>query len=213
MLAKAPGRFVTFEGIEGCGKSTHASRLRDALCADGLPVLLTREPGGTAISEKIREILLDPAHEGMDPRAELLLYLASRAQVVAELLLPALESGTIVLVDRYTDSTVAYQGGGRGLDFEEIRRLNAFAARGLVPDLTFLLDLEPAEGLGRITGVSGSGPDRLERETLEFHRRVREGFLALAEREPDRIVVVRTDRDLGTVSAEIRRIVSERLSL
>jgi dTMP kinase len=213
MNAQLPGRFISFEGIEGCGKSTHAARLRDFLRDRGLPVILSREPGGTVISEKIREILLDPAHTMMDHRTELLLYLASRSQVVQELLLPALASGKTILIDRYIDSTLAYQGWGRELDLDEIERLNRFASRDLVPDLTFLLDLDPEEGLRRIAHLSGSGHDRLEQETLAFHRKVRAGFLTLAERDPDRIVVIRTDRRAEDVGAEIARHTVERFSL
>jgi len=215
MLRKVRGFFVSIEGIEGCGKSTHAALLRDWLEARGKQVLLAREPGGTTISEEIRKILLDPANALMDSRTELLLYLASRSQIVQELLLPALEEGRIVVVDRYVDSTLAYQGWGRGIEAAEIRRLNSFASRDLMPDLTILLDLMPSAGLQRKqkSGRARVYGDRLEQEELAFHEKVREGFLALARGEPSRIRAVDSNRDIGAVQAEIRTLLVERLHI
>ncbi len=215
MDSNARGCLVSLEGIEGCGKSTQAALLRDWLEARGLPVLLAREPGGTSISEKIRDILLDPANASMDHRTELLLYLSSRSQIVKELLLPALAEGKIVVVDRYLDSTLAYQGHARGLDEGEIRLLNSFASRDLLPDVTFLLDLDPVEGFRRIGSGRGERAkgDRLEMEGLKFHQKVRAGFLAIAEAEPDRVVVVRAERVIGEVQSEIQRVLAGRFSI
>jgi dTMP kinase len=180
------GRFVTFEGVEGCGKSTQLGRLRTWMKEGGIPVLATREPGGTALGRAIRQALLAPGEVG--PEAELLLYEADRAQHVREIIRPALERGLNVLCDRFYDSTTAYQAFGRGLDGERVVELNAWAAGGLVPDLTLLFDLPVEEGLRRAR--RGGGGDRLEREALAFHERVRGGFLELARREPARFRII-----------------------
>ncbi len=179
------GILITFEGIEGCGKTTQMTRLEAFLKAKGRATLTTLEPGEGPIGRRIREDLLTHHPEPLDPLAELMLYLADRAQHVTRVVTPALQEGTIVLCDRYTDSTVAYQGYGRGIDLEKIRDLNAFVTRGLTPDLTFLLDCPPEVGLKRIRGAL----DRMESQGLSFHRRVREGYLALAKASPDRIVL------------------------
>jgi len=186
-MTKREGVFITFEGVEGCGKSTQLALLANRLTAAGVPVRVLREPGGTAAGEAIREILLDPLHAGLDDRAELLLYEASRAELVAEVIEPALVAGEAVLCDRFSDSTTAYQGYARGLPHDEIERLNAFATGDVTPDLTIVLDLDPGTGLARATG---SGADRVESEGVEFHRHVREGFLAIARAEPGRVVVL-----------------------
>ncbi len=215
MKKGSSGHFISIEGIEGCGKSTQAALLGDWLGNKGLKVLLAREPGGPAISEKIREILLDPVNASMDHRTELLLYLASRSQFVQEFLLPAIQVGKMVIVDRYIDSTLAYQGYGRGLDVRSIELMNSFASRDLVPELTILLDLDPVEGLRR-KGMQGSGNsagDRLEMESLEFHRRVREGFLAIAGSDPERVVVLRAENEIWKISSEIKSVFSERFDL
>lgn len=179
------GLFITFEGIEGCGKSTQAHLLSRHLEAGGHTVVLTREPGGTPIAETIRGILLDPANTAMAPMAELLLYEAARAQHVQELIRPALEAGKIVLCDRFQDSTTAYQGAGRRLGEVNVQELHAVATGGLEPDLTIFLDLPVDEGLRR--AATASEPDRIEREDLSFHERVHQGFVDQAERYPDRI--------------------------
>jgi len=210
-----PGHFVSIEGIEGCGKSTQAALLRDWLETRDKQVLLAREPGGPAISEKIRGILLDPGNASMDHRTELLLYLASRSQFVQELLLPALHDGKIVIVDRYVDSTLAYQGYGRGLDVGDIELMNSFASRDLIPELTFLLDLDPVKGFER-KGMGDGGEskgDRLEMESLQFHRKVREGFLSIARSDPDRVVVVGAEKEIEEVSSEIQKVFTERFGL
>jgi len=181
------GVFVTFEGGEGTGKSTQIRMLAARLEAAGLLVRTLREPGGTRVGELVRELLLDPAHGAMTARAELLLYEASRAQLVGEVIEPALSAGETVLCDRFADSTVAYQGYGRGLPLDEVRALNAAATAGLVPDRTIVLDLDAEHGLARATG---EGADRLESEAAAFHERVRDGFRALAAEEPDRVRLV-----------------------
>mgnify|MGYP006292519859 FL=1 len=177
--------FITFEGIEGSGKSTHCRLTERFLIERGHQVLRLREPGGTEISEKVRGIILDKAHVHMTVECELLLYNAARVQLVSEIILPALEKGTVVLCDRFYDSTVAYQCYGGELDQDIAVYINGFAARGIVPDLTFLLDSDAERGLNR----SCRG-DRMELKSLEFHQRVRRGFLTLAEHDPERVRVV-----------------------
>lgn len=188
------GFFITFEGIEGAGKSTVARAVQQRLESAGAPCILVREPGGSPLAERIREMLLDPRHRGLSPRAELLLYLASRAQLVDEIIRPALARGTNVICDRFMDASVAYQGWARGLGEELVERLNAFAVDGIVPQRTFLLDLDVAAGFGRgPERRESSGErarDRLELEDRAFHERVREGYLRLAGREQGRIVVI-----------------------
>jgi dTMP kinase len=180
-----PGLFVVFEGGEGAGKSTQVTRLAAVLTAAGHEVVVTREPGATPIGAKIRALLLDPATT-LSPRAEALLYAADRAQHVATVVLPALARGAVVISDRYVDSSLAYQGAGRALELGEVRDLSTWATQSLVPDVTLLLDIDPAIGLARATG----SPDRIEQESLTFHQAVRQGFLDLAAAEPDRYLVV-----------------------
>ncbi len=180
------GVFVALEGGEGAGKSTQARLLDQWLTEQGHEVVLTREPGATRIGASIRALLLDPDSDGLAPRSEALLYAADRAQHVATVILPALQRGAVVITDRYVDSSLAYQGAGRALELDDVRRLSQWATGGLVPDLTVLLDIDPVIGLARATGT----PDRIEQESLDFHRRVRAGFLALAGQDPQRYVVV-----------------------
>lgn len=180
------GLLITFEGVEGSGKSTQLQSLAKRLQEAGHQTLGTREPGGTALGEAIRRLLLEWRGGGVAAATELFLYEASRAQLVREVIDPALRRGCVVLCDRFADATVAYQGYGRGLDLSLIRRLNELATGGIGPDLTLLLDLDPAVGLRRI----GRARDRLEAEELAFHQRVREGYLALATQNPGRIQVI-----------------------
>lgn len=181
------GVFITLEGADGCGKSTQAARLADALEASGREVVRLREPGGTAISEKVRAILLDPANAEMCPECELMLYEASRAQLVREVVEPALSRGAVVLCDRFYDSTYAYQAGGRSLPEDLVRRANALGSCGLDPDCTLVFDLDPELAYARATA---GGADRMEAEGLAFQRRVRDAYLRLAQAEPARVRVV-----------------------
>ncbi len=183
-----PGLFVTFEGGEGSGKSTQLTRLAERLRANGVEPLVTREPGGTPLAEGIRAVLLDPARSP-GAVAEALLMVAARADLVATRLKPALESGGVVLCDRYGDSTIAYQGGGRGLDARQLAEWNRVATGGLLPDLTLLFDLPARLGLARRAGAAGT-PNRLDLESEAFHSRVRERYLELARAEPGRFVVL-----------------------
>jgi dTMP kinase len=199
------GFFITLEGPDGSGKTTQWRMLVDWLKAQGYPVLATREPGGTRIGEEIRTLLHDCANTAMAPFAEILLYSASRAQLVAEVILPALDAGQIVLCDRYFDSTYAYQGYGRGLPLDALRAITAFATQGLHPDLTLYLDVSPEVGLQR-REHSGEPLNRLDREALDFHRRVREGYLALAAAAPERWRVVDASGSIDEVQDALREL-------
>ena len=179
--------FVTLEGIEGSGKTTQIRLLSEYLTARGIPHVATREPGGTPLADEIRRLLLSPREETVFPETELLLYEAARAQHVHAVILPALSAGNAVLSDRFFDATSVYQGFSRGIDDAQIEGLNSFASGGLVPDLTFLFDIDPENGFRRLYG-RGVKPDRMESETMEFHRKVREGYLRLQKGHPDRIV-------------------------
>ena len=194
----ARGLFVALEGGEGTGKSTQARLLAGHLERAGLDVVVTREPGGTPVGVAIRSIVLDPATGALAPRAEALLYAADRAHHVATVVRPALARGATVITDRYLDSSLAYQGAGRTLDRDEVEWVSGWATEGLIPDLTVVLDVEPEVGLRR-----AGRPDRLEAEPLDFHRRVRQGFLELAARAPQRYVVLGADRPIATVSADV----------
>lgn len=196
-----PGFFLTFEGGEGCGKSTQLRSLARELEAAGVQVRLVREPGHTRLGEAVRALLLDPESAGLDARAELLLYEAARAQLVAEVIEPALEEGETVICDRFHDSSTAYQGYGRGLSAQEVARLNEFATGGVLPDRTILLDIDPQIGLARATT---GGADRLEQEDVAFHQRVRDGFLAIAREEPHRVRVVDGSGTIEQVGEAIR---------
>ena len=180
--------FITFEGVEGCGKTTQARLLAERIEARGCRTLVTREPGGAAISEQVRAVVLDHRNDGMDPMAEALLYVAARAQFVAEIVRPALAAGAVVICDRFADSTLAYQGYGRGLDLGTLRTLNGIATGGLMPDVTFLLDLPVAQGLAR--RQRGGDWNRMDNAGRAFHERVYNGYHALVEAEPARWRVV-----------------------
>ena len=211
MVLQRQPRLLSIEGGEGAGKSTVLSALRDALLADGDEVVSTREPGGTTLAERIRELLLDPAHEPAAPEAELLLMFAARAQHVREVVLPALQRGAWVISDRFTDSSYAYQGAGRGLDESFIAALEQQVV-GIEPGLTLLLDLGVAHGRERTRGrdlLGGSAPDRIERERDEFFERVRDCFLARAAAHPDRFRVIDASPDAMTVAASALAALAE----
>ncbi len=188
------GYFITFEGVEGCGKTTQIKLLSEFLVTRGMQTTLTREPGGCPIADKIRAILLDAENQALSPLSELMLYAAARAQHVTEVIAPALEAGKIVLCDRFCDATVAYQSFGRGIDRDVIDSLNLYACQGESPDLTVLVDCDPQLGLERarqrIEATSGPREERFELEALAFHQRVRAGYRQLAADEPDRFLII-----------------------
>ncbi len=202
--------FITFEGPEGGGKSTQIRLLAERLRQHGYDVTTTREPGGTTIGDQIRTVLHDTANTAMSPTAELLLYSASRAQHVAEVIRPALAAGQVVLCDRFADSSMAYQGYGRGLDRAMLAALTAIATGGLTPDLTLFLDLDVERGLAR-RAERGEEMNRLDLEAVGFHQRVRAGYHALAAAEPARWVSLDADRPVAAVAADVWRVVAERL--
>ncbi|MFA4884873.1 MAG: dTMP kinase [Desulfotomaculaceae bacterium] len=205
------GKFIVFEGIDGSGKTTQLNLLAEDLRSRGFTVLDTREPGGTRVGESIREILLNPAYGELVPKAEALLYAAARAQHVAQVILPALNKGAIVLCDRFLDSSLAYQGFGRGIGVNLLKRINEPATDGLVPDLTIILDSGIENGMDRIS-QSGRDVDRIEREARTFHRKVRSGYLELAAREPCRYRVINANRPVGQVYADVLISVEENLN-
>lgn len=196
------GLFIVFEGIDGCGKTTQVNMLAERLEKLGRNVVVTREPGGTRIGEKIRELLLDPANGEINSRTEALLYAADRAQHVGETILPALKGGKIVICDRFTDSTLAYQGGGRGMDRNFLSQLNDLATTGLHPDLVIILDVPPEVGMGRLKNKRLAA-DRLESENLQFYRRVREMYLALAQCPSGRYRVINGQTQPGEVHRQV----------
>ncbi len=204
------GLFISFEGIDFSGKSVQANLLKADLERRGWPVLLLREPGGTEISERIRDVLLDKGHGNMDARTELLLYCAARAQLVRERIAPHLKQNGVVICDRYHDSTTAYQGYGRQIDLRFIEEIHNFAIEGVKPDVTFLIDLEPRAALQRKTANRLQG-DRLEQEDLTFHQRVRNGYLEIAKAEPQRFVILDGARAVEAIQKEIRQHVLARL--
>lgn len=204
--------FITFEGSDGCGKSTQIARLAEFLRQEGYPVLLTREPGGTPIGEQIRTILSDLKNTEMEKRTEILLFQAARAQHVEQLINPHLQQGGLVLCDRYADSTLAYQGYGYQLfDLEHLRALINFATGGLWPDLTLFLDVSVEEGLRR--RANGGEWNRLDAYQLDFYQRVRAGYHTMAEAEPQRWVIIDAARSPADVQDEIRRVVLDRLNV
>jgi dTMP kinase len=222
MPAMPRGKFITIEGLDGCGKSTQLDRLAASLRAEGLEVVQTREPGGTENGERMRAIVLDSATSGLSPRAELGLMFAARAQHVDEVILPALEAGKLVLCDRFTDSSEAYQGGGRQLGSEAVLTLHRVLCRGLQPDLTILMDSEVEASVQRARrrntarGGDRSAPgvsdeNRFEKESRAFFERVRQAYLTIARREPNRVVVVDARRPPDVVQPEILEIVRQRV--
>ncbi len=202
MTIQSPGLFIAFEGGDGAGKSTQAARLAEALESRGLKVLRTREPGGTPIGEKLRSLVLDHGHGHIDAHTEALIFAASRAAHAGQVIRPALERGDIVLTDRYIDSSVAYQGAGRDLGTEAVRSLNEWATEGLQPDLTVLLDVDPADGRRRRT-AGDAAEDRLESEADEFHALIREAFLQLAASRPDAYLVLPAHLAVSELAAQI----------
>jgi len=205
------GKLITFEGIEGSGKSTHAGLLAEKMRSAGFKVLILREPGGTQLGEKIRVLLSKKdGKEKLCAQAELLLFMASRAQLVEHVILPALGRGEHVICDRFLDSTAAYQGYARGCSLELVNKINAFAVQDILPDLTLLLDLEIQAGFRRLACRNrrhGTCKDRIESESLEFHKRVRQGYLALAKKMPGRFSIITANRPVKKVHADIWRAV------
>ncbi|MGQ7658970.1 dTMP kinase [Streptococcus suis] len=205
------GHFITFEGPDGAGKTTVLQELLPKLQVLGLEVITTREPGGVAISEDIRKIILDPANTAMDHKTELLLFIAARRQHLIEKVLPPLQEGKMVIIDRFIDSSVAYQGHGRGLDIADIDWLNHYATDGVKPDLTLYFDIDAEEGLARIARNAERDVDRLDMEKADMHRRVRQGYLAILEKEPERFVKIDASQPLEAVVQDALGIIQERL--
>lgn len=210
-------RFITFEGGDGSGKTTQLNRLEASLKSLGRSCVVTREPGGTALGRTLRKVLVEVGEEPVAPAAELFLYLADRAQHVQEVIRPALQRGAIVLCDRYTDSTLAYQGYGRGIDLKVLREQNRIANGGLVPDLTLLFDCPVEVGLARTAqrvkeGGAASAEGRFEREQREFHEKLRAGFIAMAQAEPQRFRVIDATRSIEEIAVEVSTIVARELS-
>lgn len=206
--------FISFEGPDGGGKTTQVAQAANALRSEGHNVLLTREPGGTSIGDQIRRILHDLDNKAMHPRAELLLYNASRAQIVEEVIRPHLGSGGLVVCDRFFDSTLAYQGYGHGLDLNTLRTIIDFATGGLRPDLTILLDISAEDGLQRRLSAAAKGEEwnRLDDMAMAFHQRVRDGYHALVRNEPNRWVVIDAARSVEAVNADVLKVLNERLA-
>ena len=205
------GIIISFEGPDGAGKTTVLEQVLPVLQEKGYDIITTREPGGVEIAERIRDVILDVNHVAMDNKTELLLYMAARRQHYVEKVLPALEAGKVVLIDRFIDSSIAYQGAGRGLDKDIIRRLNDFATDGRKPDLTLYFDVESEIGLARIAKNSEREANRLDLEKLDMHKRVREGYLALTEQEK-RIVTIDASRELAEVVSETLHTILEQLA-
>ena len=213
------GLFITFEGLEGCGKTTQAKMLFDFLIKQKIPSIYTKEPGGTKIGDKIRKILLDQKNDGMDYKTEMLLFLASRAENVRLIILPALKEGKIVISDRFYDSTTAYQGCGRGIDLKTIKQLNGLVVGEAIPDLTFILDIDPYEGLKRSASFGNSSEMRFEEEFLSkkiiggklFLERVRQGYYQLSREESERIKIIDANRSKEEIFKEIIKIVNKKI--
>jgi dTMP kinase len=208
---------ITFEGVEGSGKTTQIRRLKKYLNGKGFPCIVTREPGGTPIGEKIRKILLNPDHDKLAPSAELFLYEAARAQHVKEVIKPHLEKGTVVLCDRFSDASTAYQGNGRGIDLRWVKRLNRVASEEIMPDITFLLDCPADTGLKRALRrnqmLRQEKEGRFEKEKIQFHHRVRRGYLAIAKDEPHRVKVIDTRLGEDEVFEKIRQYIDKKIGV
>ena len=207
------GTLISIEGPEGAGKSSVLEALLPRLEKAGIAYITTREPGGVEIAEKIREVILDPSHTEMDPKTELLLYIASRRQHLAERVLPALKAGKLVIMDRFIDSSVAYQGFGRGLAVADIEWLNQFATDGLKPNRTFYFDIDVGEGLARITKSASREVNRLDLEGLSLHQKVRQGYLAILEKEPQRVVKIDASQPFDQVVEDTWLLLKEVLEI
>ena len=211
------GNFITFEGIEGSGKSTQIRMLFEYLKGRGVDVKITREPGGTVVGERVRSILLDPSTKGLIPRAELFLYAAARLQHIDEVIQPALDEGKVVLCDRFTDATVAYQGHARGIPLNEVKVVNSLVTVDLKPELTILLDLPVEVGLRRACernqADAASATSRFEEEDLAFHQRVREGYLEIAAAERARVKIIPADLPVDKVAKQVQKVVARGLKL
>ena len=203
--------FITFEGGEGAGKSTAIKRIVEKLTSEGYEIVLTREPGGTPIAEEIRNVILDKKNTAMDPRTEALLYAASRRQHLVEKVIPALKEGKLVLCDRFLDSSLAYQGGARGIGIDTVYNMNLFATEGMLPDLTILFDIKPEEGLARIAANSQREVNRLDVEKLAFHNKVRDSFHELAKMFPERFVIVDASKGPDEVFEDAYKAIEDRL--
>ncbi len=201
------GLFITFEGTDGSGKTTQIKLLEEYMRTKERQVVLSREPGGTRVSEIIRDIILEPENKEIVPLTEMILYAASRAQHVAEVIDPAIRAGKIVICDRYVDSSYAYQGGGRGMDLKIIADVNRIAINGTVPDITFFLDIDPEISIRR--RINSTGADRIEQEKLDFHRRVYDGYKKLSILYPDRIKTIDATRSIQEISAQINEYIDE----
>ena len=207
------GTLISIEGPEGAGKSSVLEALLPRLEKAGIAYITTREPGGVEIAEKIREVILDPSHTEMDPKTELLLYIASRRQHLAERVLPALEAGKLVIMDRFIDSSVAYQGFGRGLAVADIEWLNQFATDGLKPNRNFYFDIDVEEGLARIAKSASREVNRLDLEGLSLHQKVRQGYLAILEKEPQRVVKIDASQSFDKVVEDTWTLLKEVLEI
>jgi dTMP kinase len=203
------GKFITFEGSEGSGKSTQTALALDYLKTRKVPAVFLREPGGVKISENIRKLLLDVHNTSMGDECETLLYMAARAQMVKEVLEPQLRSGKVILCDRFLDSTIAYQGYGNGIDIKTIEQLGVFATKGIAPDLTVLFDIQPEKGLDR----AGQKKDRIESRPLEYHKRVRNGYLDLSKQYPGRIKVIKVDAGVDEIFKRVKLYIDALLGL
>jgi dTMP kinase len=206
------GLFITFEGIDGCGKTTQITKAEQYLLQKGISCFVTREPGGTKIGEKIRDLILSTENREMKNSCELLLYLAARAQHVEEKILPALMKGVTVLCDRYQEATFAYQGFGRGYPLDILQRLNKFASSDLTPRMTFIFDISVACAFERIK-KSGKKPDRLEKSSMDFYQRIREGYLALASSHPKRIILLQGDKPVDEIFSAVKKELDTLFSL
>lgn len=201
------GLFITFEGTDGSGKTTQIKLVEEYMKAKGYEVLLTREPGGTRVSEMIRDLILDPANTEIFPLTELILYAASRAQHVVQVIKPAVEAGKIVICDRFVDSSYAYQGCGRGVDLKVVADVNRVAIDGMIPDITFFLDIDPEIALKR--RINSTGADRIEQEKIEFHRRVYDGYKKMSVLFSDRIRTINANKSIEDISSEINEYLEE----